>query len=106
MSGVLISLLAMLHTLNHIPLIPNVAYMYLHHETFSFTSWKCPWDLGSARAERAGQGEVGGWVQTAWPCLGSVVERSCWALGGPFPSFFAEMDLGRCRLHTLYTSYT
>ena len=33
------------------------------------------------------QGEVGGCtrgVQTAWPCLGSAVERSCWELGGPF----------------------
>ena len=46
---------------------------------------QCPWEIGSATAERAGQGEVGGCtqrVQTAWPCLGSAVERSWSALGG------------------------
>ena len=38
-----------------------------------------------------GQGEVGGctrMVQIAWPCLGSMVERSWLVLGGPFPSFW------------------
>ena len=43
-------------------------------------------------AERVGQAEVGGCtqrVQTAWPCPGSVVERSWLALGGPFLSFLA-----------------
>ena len=45
---------------------------------------QCPWDIGSVTAERVGQGEVGGCtrrVQTAWPCLGSAVERSWSALG-------------------------
>ena len=53
---------------------------------------QCPWEIGSAIAERAGQGEVGGCtrrVQTTWPCLGSAVERSWSALGGPFPPFLA-----------------
>ena len=27
--------------------------------------------------------------QTAWPCLGSAIERSWSALGGPFPPFLA-----------------
>ena len=51
----------------------------------------CPWEIGSASAERAGQGEVGGCtrrVQTAWPCLGSAVERSWSAPGGPFSIVF------------------
>ena len=46
-------------------------------ETFSHF-WQCPWDWGSAWAERVGQGEVDGctWrVQTAWPCLSLPVER-------------------------------
>jgi len=53
---------------------------------------QCPWDVGSAWAERAGQGEVGGCtqrVQTAWPCLGSSLEATWLALGGPFLSFLA-----------------
>ena len=53
---------------------------------------QCPWDLGSVWAERAGQGEVGGCtrrVQTAWPRLGSSLEASWLALGGPFLSFLA-----------------
>ena len=53
---------------------------------------QCPWDLGSAWAERAGQGEVGGCtqrVQTAWPRLGSCLEATLLALGGPFLSFLA-----------------
>ena len=60
------------------------------------TTTQCPWEIGSATAERAGQGEVGGCtrrVQTEWPCLGSAVERSWSALGGPFPSILASMGL-------------
>ena len=62
---------------------------------------QCPWEIGSATAERAGQGEVGGCtrrVQTAWPCLGSAVERSWSALGGPFPSVLAYMGSESSRL--------
>ena len=54
--------------------------------------WQCPWDLGSAWAERAGQGEVGECtqrVQTAWPRLSSSLEVTWLALGGPFLSFLA-----------------
>ena len=71
------------------PFPPNDAIW--RHETFSHV-WQCPWEVGSAIAERAGQGEVGGCtrrVQTVWPCLGSVVERSWSALGGPFLPFLA-----------------
>ena len=53
---------------------------------------QCPWEIGSVTADRAGLGEVGGCtrrVQTAWPCLGSGVERSWSGLGGPFPSILA-----------------
>ena len=53
---------------------------------------QCPWDLGSASAERVGQGEVGGcaWrVQTAWPRPGSSLEATWLALEGPFLSFLA-----------------
>ena len=53
---------------------------------------QCPWDLGSAWAENVGQREVGGCtrrVQTAWPCLGSSLEMTWFALGGPFLSFLA-----------------
>ena len=38
---------------------------------------QCPLGIGSASADRAEQGEVGGCtqrVQTAWPRLGSAVE--------------------------------
>ena len=68
------------------PIAPNVVII------LSCDFWQCPWEIGSATAERAGQGEVGGCtrrVQTAWPCLGSAVERSWSALGGPFPSILA-----------------
>ena len=71
------------------PIAPNVVII-LSASSCDFQ--QCPWEIGSATAERAGQGEVGGCtrrVQTAWPCLGSVVERSWSALGGPFPSFLA-----------------
>ena len=47
--------------------------------------------------ERAGQGEVGGCtrrVQTAWPCLGSAVERS-WSAHGLFFSYSRLPFLGR-----------
>ena len=64
----------------------------------TFTPWNT-WavsklfrEIGSATAERAGQGEAGGCtqrVQTAWLCLGSVVERSWSALGRPFLPFLA-----------------
>ena len=73
------------------PIAPNVVII-LSASSCDFR--QCPWEIhvGSATAERAGQGEVGGCtrrVQTAWPCLGSAVERSWSALGGPFPSFLA-----------------
>jgi len=50
------------------------------------------WDLASAWAERAGQGEVGGCtrrVQTAWPRLGWSLEATWLALGWPFLSILA-----------------
>ena len=54
--------------------------------------------VGSALAERVGQGEVGGCthrVQTASLCLGSAMSLpSCrLALGRPFLSFLAYIDL-------------
>ena len=61
---------------------------HLHFATFSNVLW----DLGSVWAERAGQGEVGGCtrrLQTAWPCLGSLVERPWLALEWQFLSFLA-----------------
>ena len=71
------------------PIAPNVVII-LSASSCDFR--QCPWEIGSVTAERAGQGEVGGCtrrVQTAWPCLGSAVERSWSALGGPFPPFLA-----------------
>ena len=71
------------------PIAPNVVII-LSASSCDFR--QCPWEIGSATAERAGQGEVGGCtrrVQTAWPCLGSAIERSWSALGGPFPPFLA-----------------
>ena len=71
------------------PIAPNVVII-LSASSCDFR--QCPWEIGSVTAERAGQGEVGGCtrrVQTAWPCLGSTVERSWSAQGGPFPSFLA-----------------
>jgi len=62
--------------------------------------------LCSAWAERAGQGEVGGYtcrVHTAWPHLGSS-KRLGWDLGGPFQSFLAKMELETSNL-TLFCSY-
>ena len=71
------------------PIVPNVVII-LSASSCDFR--QCPWEICSVIAERAGQGKVGGCtrrVQTAWPCLGSVVERSWSAQGGPFPSFLA-----------------
>ena len=71
------------------PISPNVVIIL---SASSCDFWQCPWEMGSVTAERAGQGEVGGCtrrVQTALPCLGSTVERSWSALGGPFPPFLA-----------------
>ena len=45
------------------------------------------WEIGSARAERVGQGEVGGYtqrVQTTWPCLGFAMKSTSLELGRPF----------------------
>jgi len=66
---------------------------YRHHTTFSL--WchfrQCPWDLGSAPAERVGQGKMGGfqpWAQVTWLFLGPVVESPWsrhWVSHFPFP---------------------
>ena len=71
------------------PSAPNVVII-LSASSCDFR--QCPWEIGSATAERVGQLEVGECtrrVQTAWPCLGSAVERSWSALGGPFLPFLA-----------------
>ena len=71
------------------PIVPNVVIIL---SASSCDFWQCPLEMGSATAERVGKGEVGGCtrrVKTAWPCLGSTVERSWSALGGPFPPFLA-----------------
>jgi len=77
---------------------------YVCHTTFSMRChfWQRPWDLGSAPAERAGQGEVGGfyhWAQVTWLLLGLVIENPWLELGGPFLSTFAQMgfDFWPCR---------
>ena len=66
---------------------------YWRHTTFSL--WchfqQCPWDLGSAPAERVGQGEVGGfqpWAQVTWLLLGLAVE-SPWS--SPVSHFSAHV---------------
>ena len=49
--------------------------------------WQCPLEIGSAWAERAGQGDVGGctWtVPTAWPSLGSALKHLSWHWVGHF----------------------
>ena len=51
----------------------------MHHMTFSLLCHfrQCPWDLGSAPTERAGQEEVGEfqhWAQLIWLHLGLAVE--------------------------------
>ena len=71
---------------------------YMNHATFSLWChfWRCPWDLGSAPAERVGQGEVSEyqhWVQVTWLLLGFAVESPWLALGGLFLSSFAQMGL-------------
>jgi len=77
-------------TLEH---IADISVMRLSTSWCHF--WQCPWDLGSVWAERAGQGEVGGCtqrVQTTWPCLGSFLEATWLALGGPFLSFLHKWN--------------
>jgi len=47
-------------------------------------------------SRKGGTGEVGGCtrrVQTAWPRLGWCLEATWLALGGPFLSFLASMEL-------------
>jgi len=65
--------------------------------TASFCHFQCcPLEIGSALAENVGQGEVSGCtcrVPAAWLCLGSAVGLPWLALGGPFLSFLAFMDL-------------
>jgi len=58
----------------------------MRHTTFSL--WyhfrQCPWDSGSAPAERVGQGEVVGfqpWAQVTWLLLGLAIESPWSALG-------------------------
>ena len=75
--------------INSLGPIADISVMWLSASWCYFQ--QCPWDLGSAWAERAGQEEVGGCtrrVQTAWLHLGS--SKATWlALGGPFLSFLA-----------------
>ena len=54
------------------------------------------WDLGSAPAERVGEGEVGGfqpWAQVTWLLLGLAVESPWPSPGGPFLSSYARTGL-------------
>ena len=66
---------------------------YMRRTTFSL--WchfrQCPWDLGSAPAERVGRGRWAGqpWAQVTWLLLGLAVESPWSALGEPFLSSFA-----------------
>ena len=81
---------------------------YIHHEILMlwYHFQQCPWEIGSAWAVRVGQGEVGRctWrVQTAWPCLGSALERSWLALGGPFLSSYARMGLENSPCRALFS---
>ena len=71
---------------------------YWCHTTFSL--WRhfrqCPWDLGSAPAERVGQGEVGRfqpWAQVTWLLLGLAVQSPWSSPGGPFLSSCARTGL-------------
>ena len=64
------------------------------HETFSFMMSHLAMSLEDrfCDSRKGGTGEVGGCtrrVPAAWPCLGSTVERSWSALGGPFLPFLA-----------------
>ena len=70
--------------------------VYRRHEISSVMSdfRQCPWEIGSAPAERAGQGEVGGCtrrVQTAWRCLGLALKSPWLEPSGPLLSSFAQM---------------
>ena len=63
---------------------------------------QCPWDLGSAWAERAGQGEVGGCtrrVQTAWPRLGSCVRSDLVCTGRAISILFGINGVRNQRSH-------
>ena len=67
---------------------------YICHETFSFMMSLPAMSLGLrfCVSRKGGTGEVGGCtqrVQTAWPRLGSSLEATWLALGGPFLSFLA-----------------
>ena len=68
---------------------------YKHHETFSFMMSFLSMSFGDRFCfSRKGRirGEVGGCTQraqTAWPHLGSAIETTWLALGGPFLSFLA-----------------
>ena len=73
--------------------------VYRRHEISSVMSdfRQCPWEIGSAPAERAGQGEVGGCtrrVQTAWRCLGLALKSPWLEPSGPLLSSFAWRCLG------------
>ena len=79
------------HILSEVTVVSPFPTQWLHMMSWDFQLHchfqQCPWDLGSAWAERAGQREVGGCtrrVQTAWLCLGSLVQKPWLALGGPF----------------------
>ena len=70
--------------------------VYRRHEISSVMSdfRQCPWEIGSAPAERAWQGEVGGCtrrVQTAWRCLGLALKSPWLEPSGPLLSSFAQM---------------
>ena len=67
---------------------------YIHHDTFSFMMSLPAMSLGLrfCVSRKGGTGEVGGCtrrVQTAWPRLGSSLEATWLALGGPFLSSLA-----------------
>jgi len=76
---------------------------YIRHETFSFMMSLPAMSLGLrfCMSKRAGQAEVGGYarrVQTASPHLGSSLEATGLALGRPFLSFLAYMELNTSNL--------
>ena len=57
--------------------------------------WQCPWDLGSAWAERAGQGEVGGCTRRAISIffgINGVRNKRSHLVGPPFPEFNARFS--------------
>ena len=67
------------------PIAPNVVII-LSASSCDFR--QCPWEIGSATAERVGQREVHPeGANSMAVSLGSAVERSWSALGGPFPPF-------------------